>query len=222
MTDISRRAFVGTSVGGVAALCITPSLAAACEEYVTGTALAYPPVRLTVDSASIRNLQIFQQNTDYLGLGGAVSIEPVSGKLGSYPAGNLFLFPWVKPHGQGRDWPAAVALSMTRFEHGSPIPDATLPLDEYFLRHVLRVPWTSFIGFQVDKPYVGDDARRDWFSNVDKLADGSALGIDWTSHNLNNARFGGSNWIPSTYAYNGKAWREVIVDALKQASAATS
>ena len=48
-----------------------------------------------------------------------------------------------------------------------------------------------------------------------KLADGSAVGVDWTSPNLNNAWFGGSHWIPNTNACNGNAWREVIIAALR-------
>lgn len=219
MMDLSRRRFVGASVGGATVLCIPPAVAGACEDYVTGAGLAQPPSgRLTVDNASIRNLAVFRQNPDELGLAGVVSIEPVSGRLGEFPSGNMFLFPWVKRAGQGRAWPAAAPVSLTQFEAARPIPDATLPLDEYYLHFVLQAPLASFIGFQVDKAYVGDDARRDWFSNVDKLG----IGIDWTSHNLNNAWFGGSNWIPSSYAYNGQPWRQRIVDALRQASSGIS
>jgi len=218
MTDLSRREFVGTTAAAVTALCVSPSLATACEEYATRAILAYPPDRLTVDVASIRNLQLFQKNADHLGLAGVVSTEPVSGRLGSYPAGNLFLFPWVKREGQGRTWAAAVPVSMTQFEPAHPIPDATLPLDEYFCRIVLQAPWTSFIGFQVDKPYSASDAVLKWFSNVEGVAGNKAVGIDWTSANLNQPWFGGSNWIPGTDALNGNAWRRVIVAGLQQAS----
>ena len=97
--------------------------------------------------------------------------------------------------------------SATQVSNSSPIPNTLLPLDEYYLRYIIQAPWTSFIGFLVDVPYTGDDARRGWFSNVDKLADGAGIGIDWTSNNLNNAWFGGSNWIPNTDDCNGNAWR---------------
>jgi hypothetical protein len=100
-----------------------------------------------------------------------------------------------------------------------PIPDATLPLDEYLVNYILQAPKALFIGFQVDVPHSTTDAGRDWFSNVDKLADGGGIGIDWTSSNLNNPWFGGSNWIPGTNDCSGKAWRQVIVNGLNQASA---
>ena len=83
---------------------------------------------------------------------------------------------------------------------------------------VLQAPWTSFIGFQLDKSYSKYEARLAWFTNVDKLADGKGVGIDWTSANLNNPWFGGSHWIPNTDACNGKAWREIIIAGLQQAS----
>jgi hypothetical protein len=57
-----------------------------------------------------------------------------------------------------------------------------------------------------------------WVTNVDKLADGGRVGINWTSANLNNAWFGGNSCIPNTDTCNGNAWRKVIVDGLNQAS----
>ena len=67
-----------------------------------------------------------------------------------------------------------------------------------------------------------DRAARNWRGspNVDKLADGGAIGINWTSSNLNRPGFGGSSCIPNTDACNGNAWRKVIVDGLNQASVA--
>jgi hypothetical protein len=111
---------------------------------------------------------------------------------------------------------------MTRFEHATPIPNETLPLDEYFARVVLDAPTTAFIGFQVDKPFPAVEASLPWLTNVTDLADGKAAGITWTSSNLNHPRFGGSNWIPDTDAWNGKAWRGVIVAGLQQASIGVS
>jgi hypothetical protein len=222
MNGLSRRAFVGMSVGGVSALCLPPSLAAAAE-CVTGGLPPFMPNSLTVDCASKRNFQAFRQNPEYLGLAGVVSMTSVRGSQGSYPAGNLFLFPWLKPKGQalkGRTWPALVPINPTQVVNSSAIPNGTLPLDEYFCRYVLQAPWTSFIGFQLDKPYHKSEAGLAWFTNVDKLADGKGVGIDWTSPNLNNPWFGGSRWIPNTAACNGNAWREVIIAGLKQASVA--
>ena len=140
----------------------------------------------------------------------------VRGSQGTYPAGNLFLFPWCKK--QGNNLHAVMPLNASQFVNVSPIPDATLPLDEYFLRFVLQAPWTAFIGFLVDDPYSASDAPRDWCSNVDKLADGKGVGIDWTSHNLNGPWFGGSNWIPATDTCGGKEWRNLIVAGLEQAA----
>jgi hypothetical protein len=221
MECLSRRAFVGISVGSVSAMCM-PQLAAAAgtPTQCVSSGLPFLPNRLTVSCAARRNFRAFRQYSDYLGLAGVVSMTLVNGRLGSYEAGSLFLFPWLKPKGQsltGRVWPAVVPTSDTLFVNSTPIPDATLPPDEYLCRIVLQAPWTSFIGFQLDKPFSPSEAHLAWFSNVDKLADGQGIGIDWTSPNLNNAWFGGSHWIPDS-ACSGKAWRQVIVDGLNQAS----
>jgi hypothetical protein len=225
MDQLNRRTFVGMSVAGASAVCI-PWVAVAAEtapQCVSG-GLPFLPNRLTVSCASRRNFHAFRQNSDYLGLAGAVSMTLVRGKLGSYEAGELFLYPWLKPKGKalgaGRAWPAVVPTNATLSMNSSPIPDATLPVDEYLCRVVLQAPWTSFIGFQLDTPFGAADAARDWFTNVDALADGQGVGIDWTSANLNNAWFGGSHWIPNSDTCNGKAWRQVIVDGLQQASVA--
>jgi hypothetical protein len=221
MDSLSRRTFVGMSLGGVSAICM-PQLAAAATAQCVSSGLPFLPNRLTVSCAARRNFRAFRQNSDYLGLAGVVSMTLVRGKLASYEAGNLFLFPWLKPKGQalgqGRAWPAVVPTNATLFVNSSPIPDATLPVDEYFCRFVLQAPWRSFIGFQVDKPFSKADGSLAWFSNVDKLADGQGVGIDWTSANLNDRWFAGSHWIPDSATCSGKAWRQVIVDGLNQAS----
>ena len=217
---VSRRAFVGTSFGGLSALCLPPSLALAAE-CVTGRLPPFLPNSLTVDCASKRNFQSFRQNAEYFGLAGAVSMTFVQGSYGSYPAGTLFLFPWLKSKAQalkGRSWPAVVPTNATQVVNTSPIPNGNLPIDEYFCRMVLQAPWTSFVGFRVDKPFGPSDANASWLTNVDKLADGRGVGIDWTSSNLNNPWFGGSRAIPNTDACNGKAWRRLIIAGLEQAS----
>jgi hypothetical protein len=178
----------------------------------------FQPTWLSVECASRRNFLTFRRYSDAVGLTGVVSMSFVRGSQGTYPAGSLFLFPWLKPKGQGRDLPAVMPIDANQFVNAAPIPDATLPLDEYYLRFVLKAPWSSFIGFQVDVPYVASDVPRDWCSNVDKLGDGKGVGIDWTSHNLNGPWFGGSNWIPGTDACGGKAWRNLVVAGLGQAA----
>jgi hypothetical protein len=222
MRDIDRRAFVGMSLAGASALCISPALAA-MQQCVTGPLPGFVPNSLTVDCASKRNFQSFRQNPDYLGLACVVSMTMVRGGIGSYQAGNLFLFPWLKPKAQalkGKTWQAVLPLNASQVVNASPIPNATLPLDEYLCRVVLQAPGMSFIGCLVDKPFSSADAKLNWFTNVDKLADGKGVGIDWTSPNLNAPWFAGSRWIPGTEACNGKAWRAVIVAALNQASMA--
>jgi hypothetical protein len=176
-----------------------------------------------VDCASKRNFHAFRQYPEYLGLAGVVSMTFVRGSYGSYEAGNLFLFPWLKPKGQalkGRTWPAFVPVNATQVVNSSPIPNAALPLDESFCRFRLKAPWASFIGFQVDTPVKKWEARWAWYTNVDSLADGKGIGITWTSHNLNQPWFAGSRWIPNTDACNGKAWRAVIIAGLNRASIA--
>jgi hypothetical protein len=216
VTEFSRRKIVGMTVGGLSALCLPRSVIAAPQCVASGASVVLP-ARLTVDCASKRNFQTFRQYPDLVGLAGAVSMSTVRGKLGTYPAANLFLFPWIKPAGRNKGLPAVAPANATMYVSAAPIPDATLPVDEYFCRLVLQAPPASFIGFQVDSLFTGADATRDWFTNLDKLADGAGVGIDWTSPNLNNPWFGGSRWIP-TDTCDGPTWRKLIADGLQQAS----
>jgi hypothetical protein len=224
MNQFSRRAFVSAGVAGAAMLC-APRLAGAAAAQCSAKGLRpFLPERLTVDCASRQNFKTFRTSSDFLGLAGVVSMTFVSGRFGSYPAGNLFLFPWLKPAGQalakkqGKQWPTVVPANTTHYTSGAPIPDSTLPVDEYFCRYVLRAPGTSFIGFGVDVPFSKAQGRLDWFANAD-LADGAAVGIDWNSPNLNGPWFDGEGWIPDDQTCNGATWRRLIVDALHQASA---
>ena len=219
VAQVDRRTFVGLSVGGLSAIGL-PSALHAAAQCVTGLLPSFLPTVLSVDCASKRNFQTFRRNSDEVGLAGCVSMTFVRGNQGSYPAGNLFLFPWLKPKGEKKNFPAAMPVNGTQWVSATPIPDATLPLDEYFIRFVLKAPWNAFIGFLVDNPHSALDAKLGWFSNVDKLADGKGVGIDWTSHNLNGPWFGGSHWIPPTDTCQGNAWRSLVVAGLKHASVA--
>src|SRR3954451_8982731 len=111
MNMLKRRAVLAT---GAAALLHGPSIPAQC---VTGSYPAFLPNALTVDCASRLNYQLFRKNTGYLGLAGAVSMTATRGKYGSYDAGNLFLFPWLKPKGVAlgvaKVWGSVVPLSAT-------------------------------------------------------------------------------------------------------------
>jgi hypothetical protein len=220
MSGLSRRKFVVMSVSGASALCFAPATLATAEQCVSSGLADFLPNSLTVDCASRRNFQAFRQNPDYLGLVGVVNMSFVRGGLAAYQAGNLFLFPWLKPKGQalGRTWPAVLPANAMLCVNSAPIPNTNLPLDEYYCRILLKAPWTNFIGFQLDQPYGAEDTRFAWFTNVDKLADGQGLGICWCGGNLNTAWFAGSSWIPNSNTCNGNAWRQLIITALNQAS----
>ena len=218
MTVFGRRAFLGMSVGAVSMLRHPLSAAAQTAECVPGGMAQFLPQRLNVDCASRQNFQLFRKNTGEVGLAGVVSMSFVRGKYGSYDAGSMIVFPWLKPKGQSRSaLPAVVPVNSVQFTPSGPIPDGALPVDEYLCYFRLQAPATMFIGFQVDAPYSQSEARFDWFSNA-KLADGKGVGIDWTSSNLNHPWFGGSRTIPNKDTCNGAAWRKLVVDGLTQAS----
>jgi hypothetical protein len=220
MREFNRRTFLGMSIGGLSLLHSPAAFAqATC---VTGGLPPFLPVRLSVDCASRRNFQLFRKNQAYLGLTGVVSMSFVRGKFGTYQAGNLFLFPWLKPKGQalgaGVNWGAVFPTSATAVAAATPINGAALPQDEYFCRVTLQAPYKTFIGFLVDVAYNKDEVKRPWFSNVPKLPGGQTVGIDWTSQNMNRTWFGGSQWIPADDQCNGGAWRKLIAEGINQAA----
>jgi hypothetical protein len=219
LNQFSRRAFIGASLIGVATLRQSVS-AIAAPRCVTGSLPDFLPNRLTVDCASRMNFRLFRKNPTYLGLAGVVSMTFVRGKQGSYSAGNLFLFPWLKPKGRAQKiiWPSVAPTDATQFVQASPIPNGYLPLGDYFCSSVLKAPSSNFIGFELDAPFEEGREKLVWVTNVDKLADGGPVGINWTSANLNNAWFAGNSCIPNTDTCNGNAWRKIIVDGLNQAS----
>ena len=120
---------------GAAAMLPARAIAAQC---VSGPLPAFLPNMLTVDCASRRNFQLFRQNSAYLGLAGVVSMSFVRGKLGSYEAGNLFLFPWLKPKGQalgaGKVWNSVVPTSATAVRAGKPDPRFDFAAGRIFLQ----------------------------------------------------------------------------------------
>jgi hypothetical protein len=218
MSGLGRRAFLGVAAGAMSMLRYPLSAAAQTPACVPGGMAQFLPVRLNVDCASRRNFQLFRKNTANVGLAGVVSMSFVRGRYGNYDAGSMIVFPWLKPKGRNdAELPAVMPVNGTQFVSAAPIPDATLPVDDYFCIFRLQAPTAMFIGFQVDVPYGVLEGQFDWFSNV-KLADGKSVGIDWTSSNLNNPWFGGSRFIPNKDTCNGPAWRKLIVDGLMQAS----
>src|SRR3954462_3096289 len=129
MTGLDRRAFLGMSAGAVSMLWNPVTSAAQAPACVPGGMAQFLPVRLNVDCASRRNFQLFRKNTNDVGLAGVVSMSFVRGKLGSYDAGSMMVFPWLKPKGRSREsLPAVVPVNGLQFVPSSPIPDATLPL----------------------------------------------------------------------------------------------
>lgn len=223
MTTVSRRTFMGASVGALAAIHIPEATQAAAPACVSGSLPEFMPNSLTVDCASQRNFELFKKNSPYLGLAGVVSMTFVTGRWGRYSAGSLMLFPWLKPKGQAvgqHNWGSVFSGNGNQPIAGDPIPGASLPVDEYFCRIVLQAPWSMFIGFTVDVPYKPSETTNAWVSNVGKLADGSTVGVDWTSNNLNQTWFGGSSWIPAGNSCHGNAWRKLIAAGINQASVA--
>jgi len=117
-----------------------------------------------------KTFKCFRKNPDYVGLAGAVSMTFVRGKYGAYDAGSMFVFPWLKPKAQDRYGSGTMLpVSSTQSISSEPIPDATLPLDEYFCNYRLQAPTPMFIGFHVDVPHSPVEGRFDWFSNVRSL-----------------------------------------------------
>lgn len=221
MRDLSRRIFLGVTAGfATAAYQQTSAFAQAC---IGGPFPSFVPKRLTVDCASKRNFQLFRQNSVYLGLAGAVSMTFVRGKLGSYEAGNLFLFPWLKPKGvalgAGKSWPSVAPTSATGVVAASPLRSASLPLDELFCVSVLQAPTNAFIGFGADLPFSALESKLGLYTNVNMPADRKSVGIDWASSNLNHPWFAGSQSIPNTTVCYGSIWRKLIMDGLNQAAA---
>ena len=221
MSTLDRRAFLFASVGALSA---TTGIANAAPTQQCSSPLlprAVVPNRLLVDCATRRNFQLFRANPDYVGLTGLVSLNVVQGKLGTYPAGTMMIFPRLTPNGvalgEGRAWPSYITTGNNVLTQVDAIRMLTLPADDYFCRIVLKAPWTNFIGFSVDVASVLQP-NQVWATSVDKLADGKGVNIDWSSANLNAPWFGGSRWIPESRQCQGNAWRTVIIDGLSQAS----
>lgn len=219
-----RTALCALSAAAAAAASFAPVRALAQAQCVTAPYPPFLPTMLSADCASRRNYQLFRANTGYLGLAGVVSMTFVRGRTWSYPAGNLFLFPWLKPKGAalgaGKQWGALAPTGATGVLAASPIPNANLPLDEYFCNTVIQAPLAQFIGFSVDEPYSALEVKLGLYSNA-KLADGKGIGIDWASSNLNHSWFAGNQQIPATAACNGKAWRQLIASGLDLAARQT-
>jgi len=201
MTMISRRAFVGASVGGLSLLRSEGTALAALQ-----CAPIFPPHQLTIDCSVANSLNLFLRNEETLGVVGLVCVKPVRN---TFAYGKLLMLPSLKTKPTG-PFSGPIATSVLR-----PIG---LPLDEQFCVYGLQAPSDSFIGFSVDTPVSDAKAKLPRYTNVDQIGGGS-VSIDWLSVNLNQAWFAGSRLIPGDDECNGKYWRALIVDGLRRASA---
>jgi hypothetical protein len=212
MTELNRRNFIVTGSAGAIFSVAAPRVALSATECLS----LYVPGRLTVDCASRQNFAMFRKNSSFVGLAGVVSMTNVVGKFGKYPAGSLFLFPWLKPRGDTLGLTALFPTSATTAARGVPLTRASVA-DEVFCGNVLQAPRAQFIGFVVNVPYDRERAKSARFTNV-VLADRMHVGINWTSSNLNDRYFAGSRIIPHGGVCNGGTWRKLIVDGLHLAS----
>jgi hypothetical protein len=222
MKLLSRRSFLST----VGATALLPSVGASAATppaaCITGPLPRFSPNRLTVACGSRQNFALFLKNSKYMGLSGIVSMTKVTGRHGTHEAGSLFLVPWLKREAKasGQRWfasrPAAVGAGIQM----NPIPSDAVPIDEYLARVVMELPANALIGFSVDALLAKSSARWQWVTNVDNLAGKTSFSINWTSAMLNPPWFGGSRWIPGDDSCDGKAWRALILDGLKQATIA--
>lgn len=212
MSGLSRRFFLGVSVGGLSVLHGQSTALAALP-----AGLFSPPSRASVEQANALNLRLFLQNKDALGLTGLLSMTPVEGKLGSYGRDALLLFPF-KRAASSPDLPAFLpgrSAVEPVIETVAMTPGGLSP-DDYFCNFVLKAPREGFISFSVGTPFVNGAQKHAWHTNVDNIGGGS-IGIGWTSSNLNHPWFAGSRWIPTTA--KGKHWRGHIVSELRRLSA---
>jgi hypothetical protein len=212
MGGLSRRSFLGVSVGGLSALHGQGMALAALASEAIGL-----PQRASPDYASALNLRLFLQNKETLGLIGLVSMRPVEGELGSYAQSTLFLFP-VKLGMASPDLPAFLPgrSAVEPLIATVPMTPGGLPPDEYLCNYVLKVPRQSFISFSIGAPFARGAQKHNWHTNVADIGGGS-IGIGWTSSNLNHPWFAGSHWIPDRG--DGEYWRARIIEAVRHASA---
>src|SRR5437764_14207150 len=106
MLSLDRRAFLASA--GALSLASLPGARLAQTACVTNGLPSVVPNRLTVDCGSRRNFALYRKYAPYQGLTGLVSMTYIKGKYGEYPAGNLFLFPWLNAKGvalgAAKDW----------------------------------------------------------------------------------------------------------------------
>lgn len=214
METPSRRAFLATSAGCFCAIHRASVALADLQVNAIDT-----PVSLRISLANALNFRSFEQNRAALGLTAVMAMRSVDGKLGSYPTGSLFLFPFNRDATSAREL-AHLPGSNTASPliKAAPMTTLGLPPDEFFCHYVLKAPWQSFISCILDMPIAREIGAWPWHSNVE--IGGTTIGIRWTSSNLNHPWFAGSRWIPESD--DGQVWRARIIDGVHRAAVMTS
>lgn len=188
---------------------------------------SYVPPSLEVNCAARGNYKTFRDQSDRVHLAGAVSLLNFTGKYGPYHAGTLFLFPVLRAaHEQPRPKPGVRLPEITGLIPRSATASVALPpfaagQDEETLLTLLEPKGNArmhFLGFRVDVPAKDGRSKLSRFTEG-RLPDGKSIRIEWAVSNLNRPWFAGSASIPHDSTCGGAAWRKVIVEALKHATA---
>jgi hypothetical protein len=213
MTTVNRRAFLATAAVGLCTMQRT-SPAHELQQQIYGSEV---PQSLRLAFANALNFSSFVQNKEHFALSAVMATRPVISKVGSYPAGSLFLFPFSSRNSQASGVAAFLPGSAADSSVTATAPMATLglPPDEFFCHYVIQVPSQSFISCEVGARIAHDDARGPWHGNV--VIAGATLGFRWASSNLNGPWFGGSRWIPESG--EGDRWRNHFIEGVRNAAA---
>jgi len=213
METPNRRAFFAISAGGLCAFHCTSKVAAAVPFEVASLS---SPAR--IDLANALNFRLFIRSKNTLGLTAVMAMRPVDGTLGNYPAGSLFLFPFMRGASNANESAFLPGTSVASpLIETAPMMTLGLAPDEFFCHYVLKAPWQSFIGCALDAPIAREIGPGPWHSNV-TIGD-ETIGVCWTSSNLNDRWFDGSRWIPESD--DGNAWRARIVQGVRHAATMT-
>src|ERR1700722_1595452 len=131
MNTLNRRAFLATAAVGLRTTPGTSLLQA--SQQIHGSKIPQSP---RVAFANALNFSSFVQNKEKLALSAVMAMRPIACKVGSYPSGSLFLFPFSQRNSQVR----SAAAFLPGSEAGRPLIASALmatlglPADE-FSRH---------------------------------------------------------------------------------------
>jgi hypothetical protein len=212
MNIVNRRAFLATASVGLCTMHGYRLAQASSPAYGKQTP---PPPQIAL--ANALNFSSFAQNREKLALSAVMATRPVVCKVGSYPSGTLFLFPFNSSNAQASNAAAFLPGSDTASPLVATAPMATrgLPPDEFFCHYVIQAPPQSFVSCEVGVPIAQNDSRGPWHGNA--MIAGETIGFRWTSSNMNHPWFGGSRWIPESG--DGNSWRDHFIDGVGHAAA---